>query len=374
MVKLVCITLSVHMESLQTDQRVDADDRFWWSNDPLKPASKKKSRRDYDASIDESDVDSLPNGGPPSKRSKRTSLATTPTGSPSAISSQEIESDHSIQDCKPQVHVERPSNAGIAVKPYPRSASEQSSQEPWTQEQELLPCNSKDAGLGLGRPTHEDVQGTHGASVDSHICPISAPWADAASSIAFHACVPASCQPMSQGFSIETPASTFPGQHDYQFPQHDPAYASSNMRFSPYVDHQLAPPQIDTLSVGSNGTPPVQSQPSYMGQVYYNNNNNATYCGQPDNAQSALFSAPSTPNMNMQFTYTASPSVSLPHCTTSQAPGFVIDPSSYQHHPEVGQHPYPPSAPRYSSTFQAPARVERGFTGHASGVGGGAHT
>lgn len=315
-------------------------------------------------------MESLTNSGPPSKRSKRTSFATTPAGSPSAILPQETDSDDAGQDCKPQVNMERLSDIGTLVGPYPRSGSAQSPQEPWIQEQDRLACDSKD--VSVSRPMHEHAQVSQSTSIYPQLYPISASWVDTPSSIAFQAPVTTSCQPMSQGFPIEAPNSTFPGQHDYQFPQNQPGYTSNNIRYSPYAAHQLSQPQIDTLSVSGSDTPPVQSQPAYMGQGHYNNA--AIYYSQPDSAPSTLFSAPNTPSMNMQFTYTAPPNNPLQHCTTSQAPGFVIDPSSYQHHPEVGHQSYPPSAPRYCSTFQAPARVERGFTGHASGVGGGAHT
>lgn len=369
MERLVCTVSSACWVPLLTDRRVDGDDRFWWSNEPVKPTSKKKARRSHDDSNDDSDMESFTNSGPPSKRSKRTSLATTPAGSPSAILPQETESDDSGQDCKPQVNMERLSDVGTLVGSYPRSGSAQSSQGPWIQEQDRLACDSKD--IGLSRPMHEHVQISQSASLYPHLYPISTSWADTSSSTAFQAPVTSTCQPLSQGFSIEAPNSTFPSQHDYQFPQHNSGYTSNNMRYSPYVAHQLSQPQIETLSVSGSDAPPVQSQPAYVGQGHYNNN--AIYYSQPGNSPSTLFSAPSTPNMNMQFTYTAPPNVPLQHCTTSQAPGFVIDPSSYQHHPEVGHQSYPPSAPHYSA-FQAPARVERGFTGHASGVGGGAHT
>lgn len=53
--KMGCTNLSAYMVLLVIDRRVDANARFYWSSDPLKPGSKKKNPRSHDTSVHEFD-------------------------------------------------------------------------------------------------------------------------------------------------------------------------------------------------------------------------------------------------------------------------------------------------------------------------------
>lgn len=348
-----------------TDQCTDGTDRFYWQNDVLSKASiKRRSRRSFDAFVDESDVDSLAYGAPPSKRSKKTSVATTPAGSPAVILPKEIGHDDQMQDCKPPVVVD-PLMAYGAADSHPRSASAVSSQQSWTHD-------AKDPNLML--PMQEQVRLAPSAPGYSHSQVVGPSWAGASVAHTFNASITPKAHSMPQeAFPVEAPTSTYPGCHNYQFPQQNPRHVPAYS--SPYVQTQFSQPQVESLSVSTSYTPPVMATPSYVGQTHYNNNTNIDYYGQLDIAQSQLFAVPGVPNINTQLGYTAPPNSPFSHYPMSQDPCCTVGPvASYQYHPETEQPSYSLSEPRHSSAFQAPARVERGFTGHGSGVGGGAHT
>lgn len=347
------------MVVLLTNRHTDGDDRFWWHNEAIsKVVPKRKVRRSYDASADESDVDSLAESAPPSKKSKRTSVATTPAASQTE--------DDGMQDCKPHVIVEPFTKFGAMTETHSRSASAASSQQPWAPD-------AKDPNLLM--PMHEQAQVSQNASNNPQSHSPGASWVGTPLPNTFHASAGPTAQSMPQaGFAIEAPSSTYPGRHDYQFPQQNLGHTPTGFR-SPYVvETQVTQPQLATMTGSTMYTPSVMAQMVYAGQEQYNNSN-AMYYGQPNNGQSQLFAVPGAANMNAQFNYAAPPNTPFSQCSSSQEPCYIVDAAtSYQYHPESGQPSYAFSGPRHSSTFQAPARVERGFTGHGSGVGGGAHT
>jgi hypothetical protein len=346
--------------NVSADRCADGDDRFYWHNEALAKATpKRKVRRSFDESVDESDVDSLTESGPPSKKWKRTSVATTPAGSPPTILPREVEFDDNMQDCKPHVVVEPFNNFGAMTEIHSRSASAASSHHSWTQD-------AKNPHLLM--PLHEQIQASQGQPQSYSSNPS---WTGTPIPGTFRASLDGTGQSMHQGgLPVECPTSTYPGRHDYQFPQQ----STGGFR-SPYVEHQVTQPQLTTLTTGSAiYTPPVMAPLVYTGNEQYNNSN-AMYYRQSDNGQSKLFAVPGANSMNAQFNYTAPPNTPFANYPSSQEQCYTVDPAtSYQYHPETDQTSYPMSGPRHGSAFQAPARVERGFTGHGSGVGGGAHT
>jgi hypothetical protein len=348
---------------LSADTCADGDDRFYWHNEALSKATpKRKARRSYDESVDESDVDSLAESGPPTKKWRRTSVATTPAGSPPTILPRGVEVDDNMQDCKPHVVVEPIADFGTMTEIHSRSASAASSHHSWTQD-------AKNPHLLM--PMHEQIQVSQGQSQSYSPNPS---WVGTPMPGTFRA-LDGTGQSMHQGgLPLEGPTSTYPGRHDYQFPQQSTGHASGGFR-SPYVEHQVTQPQLVTLTTGSAiYTPPVMAPLVYTGNEHYNNNNAMCY-GQPDNGQSQLFTVPGADSVNAQFNYTAPPNTPFANYSSSQEQCYTVDPAtSYQYRPETDQTSYPMSGPHHGSAFQAPARVERGFTGHGSGVGGGAHT
>ena len=111
----------------------------------------------------------------------------------------------------------------------------------------------------------------------------------------------------------------------------------------------------------------------YVGHGHYNNS--AGYYGQPDLAQSQLFVVPGSAAVNTHFEYSVPPNTPFLHSDSGQQPFYTVDPAAtYQYHHETGPSFYSMSEPCHNNAFQGPARIERGFTGHASGVGGGTHT
>lgn len=348
-----------HLDSvlvLFTDMLTDGDDRFWWHNEALaKALSRKKVRRSCDASVDESDIDSLAESAPPSKRSKRTSVATTPAGSPVTILPRTVGFDDTMQDCKPQDVVEPFTNIGVMPETYSRSASAASSHQPWTQD-------AKDPQLLM--PMNEQVQIPQQQSHSPGPSWVGTPLPNT-----LHASVgPARPSMLSGGLPVEGPFSAYPGRHNYQFPQQTPGSAPAVFR-SPFVTQ----PQLPAVTTDIY-TPPVMPSLAYICQEYYNNISNATYYVQPDNTQSQLL-VPGAIDMNTQFNYAVPPNTPFTHYPSGQEPCCNFDPAtSYHYQSEPDQPHYLMSGPRHNSPFQAPARVERGFTGHGSGVGGGAHT
>ena len=347
---------------LLANQRTDGTDRFCWDDDSLsRTSAKRKIRRSFDASLDDSDMESLADSAPPSKRSKQASVATTPAGSPPVILPRETKCDDHMQDCKPSALIEPFSNHATATETYPRSVSA-SSQRTWTHD-------AKDPNLTM--PVHEQIQVTQTSLNYSQPHPVSPSWVETS----MPRTIDLSGQSMPQGaFAVEAPLSTYPGCHNYQFPQQNLEHAPAAFKSaSPYVTTQVSHPQLETLPVSMDCTSPVMSLPTYINYDHYDDS--VGYYGQSDNARSQLFGVPGAPAVNTQFGYSVPPNSPFSHSNASQQPCYAVNPvTSYRCHQETGPPSYPLSEPRHGSAFQAPARVERGFTGHASGVGGGAHT
>jgi hypothetical protein len=265
-----------------------------------------------------------------------------------------------VQESKPPVSAEPFGNHASS-----RSASAASSHQTWT-------YDAKDPNLVT--PIHEQIHANQTGFDYAQPHPVSSSWAGASMPDSF---APAhlSGQPMRQGAcAVETPTSTYPGCHNYQFPQHHPEHAPTAFKSaSPYVTTQVSQPQPETLPVSTECHTPVMAMPTYVGHGHYNNS--VGYYGQPDYAQPQLFAVPVPTAMNAHFDYTVPPNTPFLQGDSGQQQFYTVDPAAnYQFHPETGPPFYPISEPRQNSAFQAPARVERGFTGHASGVGGGAHT
>jgi hypothetical protein len=349
-----------------TDQHPDGDDQFYWHNEIPRAKTttlKRKVQRTYEGSADESDVDSLVDTAPTAKKSKGASVATTLTCYPVAILPKEVEAGDRMEDCKPTVTVEPLATFGTVTETLSRCSSAASSQRTWS-------CDSKTPSLLMSM--HEPIQVRQTAPTRKQLPDPISSFVDATPRNAFRRPVN---QSMSRGeLPMEVMPSTYPGRHDYQFPQQNVGHVPTAFR-SPYMEHHITPPQLTTLTQGSAiYTPPVMPSLVYPSPDHYNNDNNTMYYGQPDNPQSQLFALPETSNMDTQFQYSA-PSTPFSQYNTTQEPCYTINPAaSYQYHPESSQTSYSLSSPRHNNHFQAPAHIDRGFTGHGSGVGGGAHT
>lgn len=355
---------SDYMIALLANHHTDGTDKFMWHDDSLcRSSAKRKIQRSPDESLDESDIDSVAGSARPSKRSKKTSIATTPAGSPPVILPKEAGYDEQMQDSKPPVFAEAFDSHDTS-----RSASVASSHRTWSHD-------AKDPKLAApGAPIHGQVQTNQTACNYPQPHPASPSWVGTSMPNSL-ASIDLSGQSMPQGaFAVETPVSTYPGCHNYQFPQHNPEHAPTAFKSaSPYVTTQLSQPQPETLPVSTNYPTPVMSMSTYVRHGHYNNA--VGYYGQPDYAQSQLFAVPTPTAMDTHFDYSVPPNTPFMQGGPSQQPFYAVDPAaSYQYHHETGPPFYPMSEPCHNNAFHAPARVERGFTGHASGVGGGAHT
>ena len=349
---------------LLADRYADGTDRFMWRDDSLCRSSTKRKIPSANASVDESDVDSVADSARPSKRSKKTSVSTTPAGSPPAIVSKEIGYEDQMQDSKPPGFAE-----SYEDRESSRSASAASSHRTWTHD-------AKDPNLIT--PVQEQFQSNQTTfnytQPQPQPQPPSPSWVGTSMPSSF-ASIELSGQSMPQGvYAVEAPISTYPGCHNYQFPQHNPGHAPTAFKSaSPYVTTQFSQSQSESLPVSAGYPTPVMSMSAYVG--HGNCSNSVGYYGPPDHAQSQLFAVPDPAAMNAQFEYSVPPNTPFLHGGPSQQPFYTVDPAaSYQYHHETGPPFYPMSEPCHNNAFQAPARVERGFTGHASGVGGGAHT
>ena len=348
------------MIPLLADRYADGTDRFMWRDDSLCRLSAKRKIPGADASVDESDIDSVADSARPSKRSKKTSASTTPAGSPPAVVSKENGYNDQMQDSKPPVFAQPFDDHGSS-----RSASAASSHQMWAHD-------AKDPNLITS--AHEQVQSNQTAFNYTQTHPPSPSWVGTSIPSSF-ASIDLSGQSMPQGaFAVEAPISTYPGCHNYQFPQHNPEHAPTAFKSaSPYVTNQHSQSQPGSLPVSTAYPTPVMSMSAYIGHGHCSNN--VGYYGPPDHVQSQLFAVPDPAAMNTQFEYSVPPNTPFLHGGPSQQPFYTVDPAaSYQYHHETGPPFYPMSEPCHNNAFQAPARVERGFTGHASGVGGGAHT
>ena len=357
--KLVCSTWST-MIALLADHHADGTDKFMWHDDSLCRSSAKRKIPSADVSVDESDIDSVADSFQPSKRSKNTSVSTTPAGSPPAIVSQEAEYDDQMQDSKPPVFAESFDDHGSS-----RSASAASSHQRWMQD-------AKDPNLVT--PVHEQAQTNQAAINYTQMHTANPSWVET-SMPNFFASIDLSSQSMPQGaLAIEAPISAYPGCHNYQFPEQIPEHPPTAFKSaSPCVITQASQPQLESLQLSTDYPMHVMSMPTYVGHGQFHNN--VGYYETLDHAQSQLFAVPGPAAMNTQFEYLVPSDTPFMHGGPSQQLFYTVDPAaSYQYHHETGPPFYPISEPCYNNAFQAPARVERGFTGHASGVGGGAHT
>jgi hypothetical protein len=170
---------------------------------------------------------------------------------------------------------------------------------------------------------------------------------------------------------MDMPAPILPGRI-FQWPYQN--FEAQSQACPVYMVSQLPQPQFEDVSVSGLYTPPMLSHTPPASLQQNNPYLNGVYYCQPSGAQPFVSPIPS-PQLNMPTSLNINPS--WRPCTTTGTPEqrYTIDPSIYRHHPETGQpsdqHPH---FRQGCPDVQAPARVERGFTGHGSGVGGGAHT
>jgi hypothetical protein len=347
-----------------TNQLTDGDDVYYWpTNDAHdKSAARKKNRRSWDLLVEDSGTDSYADSAPPSKRSKKNSSATTPAGSPAGTQQRGASFDDSMQDCKPHM------NADFLSDVHSVRSAAASPQGPW------VSCTSagdvKD--LRLIQPMQGHAQNLQDASCMPQAYTHGSPWTNAPSPAPFNE---PERQAISQAFAMDMPACTLPGRV-FQWPHQN--FEAQSQACPAYMTSQVPQPEFEDVSVTGlytpsfpTHTPPVNLQHNpYLNGVYY--------C-QPNGAQPFASPIPSPQLNNMPASNNVVVNVdpSFPCLPTTGPPEqcYTIDPSIYRHHPETGHSSgHHPQFRQGGPDFQAPARVERGFTGHGSGVGGGAHT
>lgn len=319
-----------------TDQRTDGEGVYYWPADDAndKSAARKKNRRRSDLVVDDSGTDSYADSvPPPSKRLKKKPSATTPVGSPAAPLRRMTNLDDTMQDCKPH------SNAGfLSDLPFVRPATA-SPQGPWD--------NFTSVGDSKNPRFILPVQG-HARSVQDLSCmpqayTRSSPWIDGPS---------------------PAPIFQWPYQNFEAQSQVCPVYMASS----------LPQPQFEDVSLTGLYTPPILSH-TPPASLQNNPYLNGVYYCQTSGAQPFVSPIPSTQlNNTPSASHNVNPSW-RPCNSGSPEQCYSIDPCIYRHQPETND-----PSDQYSHVChggpesQAPARIERGFTGHGSGVGGGAHT
>jgi len=351
-----------------TDQRTDAEDVFYWPADDLddKSVAKKRNRRSWDLVVDDSGTNSYADSAPLPKRSKKNSSATTPAGAPAAPLRRRTHLDISMQDCKPH------SNAGfLSDARFVRSATT-SLQGPW----DHCPSVGDVKNQRFIFPMEGHAQSVHDNSCVPQAYTTSSPWINGPSPAPFSE---PERQAISQAFAMDMPTPTLPGRI-FQWPYQN--LEAQSQVCPAYMALQRPQPQFQDVSMDGSCTPSIPShtppeglQPNpYLNGVYY--------C-QPSGAQPfpspTLQSTPQLNNMSDCQILNINVHPSFRPCTTTTTeppdPCCTIDPSVYRQYPESGlpldQYPH---FRHGGHDVQAPARVERGFTGHGSGVGGGAHT
>lgn len=310
---------SEYTTALLANHYTDGTDKFMWHDDSLcRSSAKRKIQRSPDESLDESDIDSVAGSARPSKRSKKTSVATSPAGSPPVILPREVGYDDQMQDSKPPVFTEAFDDHDSS-----RSASVGSSHRTWTHD-------AKDPNLAT--PIHGHVRTNQTALNYPQPQPASPSWVGTCMPDAL-ASIDLSGQSMPQeAFAVETPVSTYPCCHNYQFPQHNPEHAPTAFQSaSPYVTTQHSQPLPEGLPVSTDYSTPVMSMSTYVRHGHYNNN--VGYHGQPGYAQSQLFAVPTPTAMDTQFDYSVPPNTPFMHGGQSQQPFYTVGPAaSYQYH------------------------------------------
>jgi hypothetical protein len=266
-----------------------------------------------------------------------------------------------MQDCKPHL------NAGfVSDLQFMRSAAASPQCPPW---------NNNYAGGGDVKnhrfilPSQNHAQSLQNASCMPQGYTHGSPWIDTPSPVPFSE---HEIQATTQAFAVDMPTPMFPGRMFHWPGQH---FEPPLSQVCPaYLTAQIPQPQFEDLSAAGLYTPSILSHTPPADLQHNPYLNGAYYC-QPSGAQTFASPMPS-PQINMPANLNGN--LSFTPCTTTGPPEqclYTIDPSIYRHHPEPGnssdQHPH---FRHGGPDTQAPGRVERGFTGHGSGVGGGAHT
>lgn len=351
-----------------TDRFSDATDRFFYDDEDTNPCPKQKTRRRSGLSNDESDTESMADSAHLSKKMKKISENTSPAKSPAIPQSRNCEGDSIVEDCKSAFIMNDSTSNAPGFIPIPsRGAS--SPHGPW--EHPRWNADSKDPAL-LRSLTHQDHLTRHVPRAHQPYT-ISSPWLEHSSPASFNTPVGSEGQPACEAIAIEAPTSTFSGQHDFQFPQTTIGHAQNFSHEQCAGCVPIAFPQRsfqEGLSTGDYG--PANFTNLTQGHAHASQQHQFTpglYQSNPESAQAQYF-ATSSESPGLQINAISTPNFrSYPTITEPSIP-YSVDQSD--HCPQPNAFPYPEFRP--ATDFQAPARVDRGFTGHGSGVGGGAFT
>ncbi|KAM0714364.1 hypothetical protein Q7P37_010151 [Cladosporium fusiforme] len=337
---------------------IDANDRYWYQLDmDDRPHHKGKTRRSSEISNDESGTESTANSVRLAKKPKRASETTTPARSPPLAISRNAGVDYTMQDCKPAV----PDNVSHNIAPVNGTYMASPLQSPWENYQ--FSQDSKEPSLL--RSLHENGRVAQGGPNVSQAYTVQSPWVERSSPASFSTSIDSGHPSVADHFSMEHP--------DYQCPQTSLGSAEINglTSCSLYTASQFPQPQFDD---GQGGTPyaptDLTNSPHSHTQVAVTQPYNpGVHQIQPGTASSEMF----LPGAHMQVQTTTAPSF-RPIADPENETPYSVDPTNYYQQPEAEQMAFTYPEFRPVTGFQNPARVERGFTGHASGVGGGAFT
>lgn len=337
----------------------DAQDEYWYESDNAeKIHNKKRIRRDSEFSNDGSDTESTATSTGLAKKAKKASNTTTPAKSPDVAQFRDTGADIHMQDCKPVIC----DGVANSTAPICGAYAASSMQNTW----EHYPFNEDSKDPNLLRSLHETNHAAQSGSNVPQPYALQSPWGERSSPASFSTSVGSGAQSVTDAFSVERP--------DCQYPQASLGQAQTHgiLGCPVYTASQIPQPQIEGVQSNTPYTPvdltnSPHNHSQAAAQLYYNP---GAYQIQSSNAPSDLFAA----DANMQVRMTTEPS--FRPCVTEQGnqTHYAVEPHNYYQQLEAGQMAmsYPDFRP--GTEFQAPARVERGFTGHGSGVGGGAFT
>lgn len=278
-----------------------------------------------------------------------------------------------MQDCASRYSAEPQSSMTGTCS---RSMSVMSHQRGW--EQYHSDADSKTSSI-IRYLQDQSQNAQRGQRVSSQPFTMHSPWMEQSSPASFRASVTSAAPSVVDGFTSEPPTSDFPGRQDFKFPATtlDQNQTSIDPSCPRYIVTQFSQPQMDNVS-GNVIYAPVNPANSPFSNIHTNQ--------QPAYNQSVMASPVSNPQTQFFAPLEASNGTSCPQHTAEACPtfrtvgpsqhaGFVADMDSYfTTEPEQAPVSFPYPEFRPGTDFQAPARIERGFTGHGSGVGGGAFT
>lgn len=261
-----------------------------------------------------------------------------------------------MQDCKPVIS----NNVQNNIPPVNEAYTTSPVQPSW----EHYQFNADSKPQNPLRSMHENSHSNQSGPSVPQPYVVQASWDERSSPASFSASVASGNQSVADAFSLERP--------DYHFPQTALSQAPGVAGCPVYMAGQFLRPQFEDAQSNTACTPvdlstsPRSHAQSSVQQHY----NQAIYHVQPGNAPPGMFA----PDANMQVPVDTEASFRPGVAAHQNQASYSVHPTSCYQQSETGQIVFSYPEFRPGTEFQAPARIERGFTGHGSGVGGGAFT